>query len=82
MWGAVTLNPGCKNRCLFCGWRLLQKRPPKTKLKLEREGALKDLELLKEKGIRKIEISGSDPIEYDGTVSFVSQIKKMGFKTI
>jgi len=76
--GGVILSPGCINRCLFCS-------PSKASREEVREQATrvaKNLVEFKKKGIKKIEISGSDPIEYESIIPLVKYIKKMGFEFV
>ena len=79
----VNLN-SCDNSCLFC-------KPSRVR-KVLTEVELKDIEIdlfrqvldLKKRGLDEyLEISGSDPIQYNGIVRFIKYIKRdLNFKTI
>jgi len=75
-WGAVILNPGCSNRCVFCS---PQVRREDSEIRSQEIGVLKNLLQFKKIGINAIEISGSDPIEYDKIIPLIKYIKKLGF---
>lgn len=78
-WGGVILNPGCSNRCIFCGY------VPKviaSELRQQEVKVAKNLVDFKNEGIKKVEISGGDPIEYDKIISLIEYIKKAGFEYV
>lgn len=75
-YGGLIINPSCSNYCVFC--RKVPKATP-SELKQQEINVAKNLVLLKKKGIRRIEISGSDPGEYDKITSLIKYIKTMGF---
>jgi len=78
--GGIILNPLCSNRCVFCG-----NIPIKTsdvEIKQQKIKVYKNLIDLKNQGIKKIEISGGDPLEYDEIVLLIKHIKKMGFEFV
>jgi len=79
--GGILLGPGCSNRCPFCISGNGEKQT-KEQLKKQEVGIWKDLLSYKKKGYKDIEISGSDPLEYDKIVPLVKYIKKCGFKNI
>lgn len=77
--GAIILNTGCSQRCVFCGSR------PKIKglaLKIEEIKVYKNILYLKKEGIKKIEISGSDPIEYNKIIELIRYLKDEGFEFV
>ena len=76
--GGIILNPGCLNNCVFCQ----PKRASQKEILKQEEGILKNLNDFKKQGIEKIEISGSDPIEYEKIVPLIKFIKKQGFKYV
>jgi len=75
-YGGLILNPYCSNYCVFC--RRVPRATP-SELKQQKINIAKNLVVLKKKGIKKIEISGADPIEYDKIASLIKYIKKSGF---
>jgi len=75
--GGVIVSPGCISSCYFCN---PAKRTPDNELKEQEIDVYKNLLDFKKQGIRKIEISGSDPIEYDRIIQLMNYIKKMGFE--
>jgi len=78
-WGAIILIPGCQNHCLFCH-KISQ--PSLSKLKKQEINVAKNLTDLKSEGVRRIDISGNDPIEYDKIVPLIKHIKDLGFEYI
>ena len=78
-WGAVILIPGCQNHCLFC-----DKIPVASPAALKKQeiNVAKNLAELKSEGVRKIDISGNDPIEYGKIVSLIKYISDSGFDYI
>ena len=77
-WGGIILNPSCANYCLFCG----KVNTTEEELRQQEENVAKNLIEFKERGMKKIEISGSDPIEYKNIISLVKYMKRMGFESI
>lgn len=78
-WGGIILNPYCNNNCIFCG---IQQRKSELEIKEQEIKVLKNLVAFRKQGITSIEISGSDPIEYDKIISLIKYIKKMEFKFV
>ena len=79
-WGAVILNPSCSNNCIFC--TAGGHKAEESDIKKQEINVVRNLIHFKTIGIKKIEISGSDPIEYTKIISLVSYIKKKGFEFI
>jgi len=78
--GGIILNAGCTNLCIFCGISgrkrgILSPIPMKEQLIM----AYKNLIDLKERGIKKVIISGGDPLEYDKIIDLINYIKENGF---
>jgi len=78
--GGIILNPGCTNLCIFCGASnrkrgVLSPVPMKEQLMM----AHKNLIGLRERGIKKVIISGGDPLEYDKIIDLINYIKENGF---
>jgi MoaA/NifB/PqqE/SkfB family radical SAM enzyme len=71
--GGIILNPGCSLSCVFCGGC---KKPAESEMKEQSLKVYKNLEDLKEKGYKKITISGSDPIEYKYITELIRFIKE------
>jgi len=71
--GAIILSPSCDNNCLFCGDI---KTASENEIKEQEIKAFKNLEEFKKKGIKQIEISGCDPIEYENIAELIEYIKK------
>lgn len=78
-WAGIIISPGCSLKCVFCGGH---KKPPKTLLEEEEIRVYLNLNFFKKRGIKKIAISGSDPIEYEKIVDLIRYIKKSGFKKV
>lgn len=79
--GGIVITAGCINDCPFCD--LPKKfRPTKTELRKQEVGIYKDLLRFKKKGYDKIDISGSDPIEYDKIIPLINYMKNIGFNEI
>lgn len=79
MRAGIILNPGCSNRCIFCG-----SNPKKSEIAIKKQeiGIYKDILTYRKKGYTKIEISGGDPIEYAKLPSLVRYLRKIGFNDI
>lgn len=77
--GGIIINPSCENHCVFC-----RRVPTATakEIKQQELNIFKSLVDFKNKNIRKIEISGADPIEYSKLISLVKYIKRSGFRLI
>jgi len=78
--GGIILTPGCNQDCIFCGGR--KRRITRVELRIQEVKVYKNLQYLKKEGIRKIEISGSDPIEYDKITELIRYIKEEGFEFV
>jgi MoaA/NifB/PqqE/SkfB family radical SAM enzyme len=78
-WGGVILSPKCENSCYFCS---PPKKIDKVRLREQEQNVAKNLLDFRKHGIRKVEISGSDPIEYDKLVNLVQFMRKIGFDEI
>ncbi len=78
-YGSIIFETHCSNNCLFCGG---VKWLSKEEKREQEETALKSLEHFKLSGYQSIDISGGDPIEYEGLLPFVKKVKKNGFHTI
>ena len=77
--GGIILNSGCNLSCIFCGGH------PKSndlKIKEEEMAVYNNLLDFKKDGVKKISISGSDPIEYDKIIELVKYIKQEGFEFV
>ena len=77
--GGLIIAPGCENECIFCG--KVRKRE-KDELREQEINILKNIKEFKQKGIKRIEISGNDPIEYDKIIPLIKYLKKKGFNFI
>jgi len=77
--GGIILNPYCGNYCVFC---FNTKRLSPEKLRELEHNIYRNLIELRKKGIKHLEISGSDPIEYDKIIPLIKYIKKMGFEIV
>jgi MoaA/NifB/PqqE/SkfB family radical SAM enzyme len=78
-WGGVIISPCCKNNCFFCN---PEKKKDKNSLYKEKISVFKNLIDFKKKGIKKIEISGCDPIEYEHILELIKYIKGLDFAEI
>lgn len=78
-WGGVVLNPGCRNNCFFC-------RPPRTvsrnEIDRQEKSAFANLDEFQRAGLRRIVISGSDPIEHPEIARFIERSKECGFHEV
>ncbi len=77
--GGVILNPGCRLKCLFCGGH---ERASEARIRYQERMVYRNLIEFRNRGIRKIAISGSDPIEYDFILPLIRYIKSMGFESV
>lgn len=75
--GAVIINPGCTNSCFFCEGK---KNIELKDIKRQEINILKNIIEFKKKRINSIEISGSDPIEYDKIINLIKYLNEIGFK--
>lgn len=78
-YGGVIIMPGCSLGCLFCS---PDSRPSPQELRRQEINVYKNLLEFKQRGVGHLEISGSDPIEYDKILPLIRYIKAMGFETI
>lgn len=78
-WGGIILTPKCSNFCIFC--REFPKLSPKE-LRKQEISVARNLSYLRKQGIKRIDISGNDPIEYDGIVPLIKYIKEIGFEYV
>ncbi|MGB3988903.1 MAG: radical SAM protein [Minisyncoccales bacterium] len=77
--GSIIFETHCSNNCLFCGG---VKTLSKGEKKRQEETALCSLDYFKLKKFQSVDISGGDPIEYEGLVSFVRKVRQGNFSTI
>ncbi len=77
--GGIIINPGCGLSCVFCGGN---KKPSREVLRVQEINAYKNLKDFKHEGVKKIAISGSDPIEYEKITELIQYVKKEGFELI
>ncbi|MFH1234297.1 MAG: radical SAM protein [Candidatus Diapherotrites archaeon] len=77
--GGIILSPSCANCCVFCGGH---KKISDEELKRQEGLVQKNLADLRSRGIEKISISGSDPIEYGEIAYLVKYIKETGFTEV
>ncbi|UZE93283.1 MAG: radical SAM protein [Candidatus Nealsonbacteria bacterium] len=78
-YGGIILNPGCSNSCVFCGGHF---KKSESEIKHQLIDCYRNLVDFKEQGIKKIIISGSDPLEYEEIIQVIEYIKKSGFEFI
>lgn len=79
--GGVILNPSCELSCFFCGGNKKGSFSAKQ-IKEQEIRVYKNLQDYKKIGIENIEISGSDPIEYEKIIELIRYIKSEGFKFV
>lgn len=81
--GCILIRLECRNNCLFCNqtpFKVLQRILPRyINLKKEEREILKDAITLKKRGIKKVKISGQDPIQYKKLPELITWLKKNGF---
>ena len=78
-WGGLIINTGCSNSCVFCASK---KKASAKGLRKQLINVAKNLQDFKKQGIKNIEISGSDPIEYDHITELISYLKKEDYKHV
>ncbi len=76
---AIILSPSCGNSCLFCG---SPRSKSKEEIKEEEINALKNVIDFRKQGLKGIEISGCDPIEYGKIAKLIRIIKENNFEHI
>lgn len=77
--GGVIIEPGCSLSCIFCGGH---SKPTPFNLKKQEVNIYKNLQDFKRVGIKRIAISGSDPIEYDKIIELIRYCKQEGFEFV
>ncbi|MCX6758945.1 MAG: radical SAM protein, partial [Candidatus Nealsonbacteria bacterium] len=77
--GGVLINPFCSLFCLFCGGK---KKVTSDEIKKQEIKVYKNLQDFKREGIKRIEISGSDPSEYEEIAELICYIKEEGFNYV
>ncbi len=76
--GGVVIGAGCINKCLFCDFPFGY-RPTEEQTRKEEIGIYKDLISYRKRGYTRLDISGSDPIEYSKIIPLVRYIRRIGF---
>jgi len=76
--GGIVLTPSCCNSCVFCKG---QGKATDSEIRRQEENVKKNLSEFAGRK-EKIEISGSDPIEFSGIISLIKSIKETGFKYV
>jgi MoaA/NifB/PqqE/SkfB family radical SAM enzyme len=71
----VVVSPYCSNRCLFCAYSGVKKTTD-SEIQEQITAVNKNLVDFKKQGYENIEISGSDPLEYDRIADLITRIKK------
>lgn len=77
--GGVIINPFCSLFCLFCSSK---KKVTSDEIKKQEIKVYKNLQDFKREGIKRIEISGADPSEYEEIAELIKYIKKEGFNYV
>ncbi len=75
--GTVTLWPMCDNKCVFCGMhdeRVRSKHPDKITKEMEVNLLKNTIDLIK-KGVKNLDISGSEPLKYDKIGDYIRWIR-------
>src|SRR5579883_1539032 len=70
----------CKNSCFFCSD--LKRIVPDEEMARITRGLQRDVASLKASGIKTIEISGQDPLEYPLIDSLIRELKNEGFAKV
>lgn len=78
-WGGIIVSVSCKNRCFFCGPTPLISNSEIRKMEIR---VAKNIADFQEKNLKKIEISGADPIEYEHIIDLIKYLKKIGFEKV
>ncbi len=77
--GTVTLWPRCDNKCIFCSMRfdtVRKQHDDKITKKMEVQ-LLKDTVDLLKKGVKNLDISGSEPLKYDKLPQYIKWVRPM-----
>lgn len=77
--GGIIFTPGCSLSCVFCGGH---RKTPEAEMKEQEINAYRNLQDFKREGIKRIAISGSDPIEYEKIIELIEYIKEEGFEFV
>jgi len=77
--GGIMVGKRCSNFCFFCHSLKYQSDDAE---KTDEKGVIEDLMDYRKKGYTRLEISGNDPIEYEGLIRIVDLSKKLGFENI
>lgn len=80
--GFLILFWKCKSNCVFCGMTSDAALDIVLPVDITYKKLLEDIERIKGQGLKKIQISGSDPIEYPRIIEIVKHIKKEGFEEV
>ncbi len=70
------MNPGCTLNCVFCGGK---QKVNNDEIKKQEILAYKNILDFKKENLKRIEISGSDPLEYDKIAELIYYLRKNGF---
>lgn len=76
----IIFSTYCSNRCVFCGG--IDQKVSKAEMRRQEINAYKNIRDFKIQGYKSIEISGSDPLEYDKIGNLIRYLKGEGFDNI
>ena len=87
--GAIQVIVNCSSKCVFCASNkgylskeAVGRRASGDYLSTMEKSIRETLNKYKEQGIRIIEISGDDPLDYKNLFSLLDEIRRMGFESV
>lgn len=77
----ITVTPGCSNKCIFC---LNAYKKPLSPIDFRKSEINMHRKMIsyRKMGYENLDISGSDPLDYNKLIPMIKYIKKIGFKRI
>jgi MoaA/NifB/PqqE/SkfB family radical SAM enzyme len=82
MKAGIVINLDCDNRCIFCSHHFGEEHSSRDFVKKMEIRLLKEIMKFKKSGYREIEISGSDPLQYDKISNLAGWLKDTGFSYV
>lgn len=82
MKAGIVINLDCDNRCIFCSHHFGEEHSSKDFIGKMEIRLLKETMKFRESGYSEIEISGSDPLQYDKIANLAGWLKDTGFSYV